>query len=195
MPESRPRALLWIILVSFSVAVVWTPGCVRRTPLKTPAEQKPSPALPEQPKDRKLEAEFEGAKITWYDDKGRPLWKADFREAVGSKTGESALMELRDVRASLYKDGKLVSRLIAPRVTANDRTMEVHASGGVEVRWVADNASAQAQRMIWKSRDDKLVGVGTVRVARRNMEITAHSFVADTEMSRAKFGNRESDLR
>lgn len=195
MPESRPRVVLWILLISFVAATVSTAGCGRREPVKERVKPKESATSLKQPKEKKLEAEFERARITWDDDKGRRLWEAEFEEALASQTGESAVMELRDVKASLYKDGKVASRLIAPRVVADTRTREVRASGGVKVTSAADSASISAERMTWKSRENKLIGVGTVRMTKGNMEIAAHAFEADTGLKKARFSDGEGNPR
>jgi len=195
MPETRPRVVLWILLISFVAATVSTAGCGRREPVKERVKPKESATSLKQPKEKKLEAEFERARITWDDDKGRRLWEAEFEEALASQTGESAVVELRNVKASLYKDGKVASRLVAPRVVADSRTGEVRASGGVKVHSVADEVSARAERLVWKSREDRLVGTGAVKMTRGNMEIAATSFEADTAMRKARFKDAEMDLR
>lgn len=139
-----------------------------------------------------LKVEFSKARVLWNDPTGRRVMDAGFREAVVLQTGQNGALELRGVRANLYKDGKIVSILTAPKVVADSKTREVKATGGVRVTSVQDGTSAVSEQIIWKARADKISGTGTVKMTKGNMFINAQSFEADTALKKARF--REAEM-
>lgn len=92
------------------------------------------------------------------------------------------MVELHDVKATLFKDGKPASTLVAPLVKANSSTREVSASGGVLVVAKSPNATVRADRMLWKARENKITGAGHVKMVRDGATITAESFEGDTDL-------------
>lgn len=192
------RTLLGVLLVLGLLAVFGPAGC-RKAVSPRRADSSRRPPVPaatgdEQGKAGALKAEFHGAKMTWDDEKGARVWEARFKEAAASQTGKSAVVELRGVEAGLYRNGKIASRLVAPRVVADSRTREVKASGGVKVTSAIYDASVRAERLLWRSREDKLLGAGGVRMRKGNLSITARSFEADTALKKAKFTDAEMSL-
>jgi len=190
---------LLVLLVSGLLGVICLGGCRKAVgPRRAMDSGKKSPApiaAGEKPAgEGALKAEFRGARITWDDENGFRVWEARFKEATASQTGKGAVVELRGVEASLYKDGKIASRLVAPRVVADSRSREVKAAGGVEVTSAVYNASVRAERLVWKSREDKLFGAGGVRMKKENLSVTARSFEADTALKKARFTDAEMSL-
>lgn len=135
--------------------------------------------------DVALKAKFRQAELSWSDERGRPVFHARFREAIASKSGDESVVELRDVNAALYSDGKIAGKLSAQRVVADSSKREVRASGGVKVISAVHNASADSEWLVWKSDEDRLLGKGDVRMVRDNISIAANSFEADTALRRA----------
>jgi len=136
-----------------------------------------------------LQAEFTKARIIWNDGKGRRVMEARFKEAVASQSGKIAVVELRDAKADLYKDGRIAATLSAPRIVADGRRKEVRASGGVKIISAAEGASAVCDEVTWKSHLNKLFGAGSVRMTRNNVSVTADGFQADTALKKARFTN------
>lgn len=195
--ERGRRKLAPVVLAAALLCAVCLSGCLSRraVPTQVDSEKAAAPnAAVEQPAGA-LEAEFRGAQITWDDEKGRRVMEAQFEEALASQTGDEAVVELRSVKARLYKGGKLASSLVAPRVVADSRTKEIRASGGVEIVSAENDASGRAERVVWKSREDKLIGTGAVRMVKENVSFTARSFESDTALKKAKFGDGKAALR
>jgi len=192
---------LRIVAVVLLAGAVWLAGCSTGGPRRTapPSETGGKAAAPQAPKKKPAEesiikAEFQKAEMTWADENGVPVWKAQFKEATASQTGESAVVELRGVKASLYRNGKVASSLVAPRVVADSRSKEVRASGGVKITSAVDGATARCERIVWKSQEDRIIGVGAVKMIRGNLTVTARSFEADTTLNKARFTEAELSL-
>lgn len=143
----------------------------------------------------RLKATFRGAEIAWDDENGHPIWRAQFKQATASQTGEGAVVEITGVEASLYREGKLASKLVAPRVVADSRTREVRATGGVKVVSALHKSSASADRLVWKPRQDKLIASGGVRMQRDNLTISASTLEGDTALGKVRLTNAELNLK
>lgn len=176
-------------LLIVGVAAGFLAGCA--------GKGKPPPAVARKQvrKEEKtaLKAEFRKAHISWADAKGRPVMEARFKEAVASTDGEDARLELLGVKAVLYQDGKHASSLSAERIVADSRTKQIRASGNVEIT-SADGSSAQCERAVWKSSEDKLVGSGGVKLTKGNITITAERFEADTSLSHVRFYQGKAEI-
>ncbi len=195
MPERHAGAVSWLILIAICIAV-FPAGCGRKQPAKKPVQTSVAPTESEpEPERRKVEAKFEGAKVTWDDDQGKRLWEAEFKSAsAAAADGSSATVELVKVEASLYRDGKVTSRMIAPRVVADSGRKEIRATGGVKVTSLVDGTTASAEEMVWRPRENKLVGTGGVRMDKGNIHIRARSITTDTALKKARLSDAEAVL-
>ena len=140
-------------------------------------------------------AQFEKARFSWFDGKGNRLWHAQCKEVIASQSAADTRVELRGVNASLYKDGKVASTMTAPNVIADRESGEVHASGGVKIVSIVDGSTAQSDKLIWKSNEHKIIGNGSVKMTRGNMNVTASSFVSDTALKKATFTDVEISVK
>ncbi|HUV04102.1 MAG TPA: hypothetical protein VMX94_03225 [Armatimonadota bacterium] len=187
-----------VLLVLGLLAIICLAGCRKAVGPRRAADSGKKPAAPiagkEPAEESALKAEFHGAKMTWDDETGARVWEARFKEAIVSQTGKGAVVELREVEASLYRGGRIASKLVAPRVVADSRSREVRAAGGVKITSALDDASARAERLVWKSRQDKLFGVGGVQMKKGNLSVTARSFEADTALKKARFTDAKMSL-
>ncbi len=193
MTECRARMLSWLILIAVFAAVV-PAGCGRKTPAKPAPKPAPTAGRPAEHERKKIEAKFEGARVTWDDDQGKRLWEAGFRSATAAEADGSARVELSGVEAVLYRDGEVTSRMVAPRVVADSARKEIRASGGVKVTSLADGSTTAAEEMVWKPKENKLVGNGGVRMDKGNIHIRARSITTDTALKKAKLSNAEAIL-
>ena len=183
---------LRILLAVVLLGAVCLAGCSRRTP---PVKNTSVKAGPEKPAAQdSLKVELRNGRIVWDDEKGNRILEAKYKKASASQTGGDSVVELLGVKASLYKNGKVVSSLTAPRVTANSKTKEVKASGGVKLISAGRDASTNSDQLIWKSREDKVFGKGAVKMVRVNISITASSFEADAALNKARFKNAVMSL-
>ena len=180
--ERLARILAALLLIGSLVLA----GCSARKGTK-PVPPGVSNKTSKQPAEQTaLQAEFSKARIMWNDEKGRRVMDARFKEAVASQTGQSAVIELHDVKAGLYRDGKLAGTLIAPRVIADGVKKEVRASGGVRIISATEGATALCKEVTWKSRMNKFFGAGSVKLTKDNVSVNASSFQADTALKKAR---------
>ncbi|MHB0912608.1 MAG: hypothetical protein ACYC2Y_04090 [Armatimonadota bacterium] len=148
---------------------------------------------PAPPVKSTVRGSFKGARVVWGDSKGKRLFVAEFDEAEAVQEQESSKVSLKGVSARLYgKDGR-ESTLSAPAVTADSATREVQATGGVKLT-SSDGTVAECERLVWKSREDKVLGTGSVAMRRKNLTIIADALEADTSLSRAKFKHAKMSM-
>lgn len=154
------------------------------------------PVVKQPPKEEKsnLKAEFHKAGLAWADAKGRPLMEAGFKQALASTSGEEAKVELLGAKASLFRDGKRASSVIADRMVADSRTKEIRAVGGIRIT-TDDGSSARCERVVWNSSANKLSGSGSVRLVKGNITITADRFEADTGLKKVRFYNGKAQVK
>lgn len=191
----RRTAALALLLVTALLGAVCMAGCSGKGRTdKAASSARPKVEEPREPEST-LEAEFSKARIIWSDAQGRRVMEAQFREAVGSQTGNNSTLELRTVKASLYRNGKVAAILTAPSVRADSHKKEIRASGGVSVSSALENAKASADRIVWKSREDKLYGAGNVNMAKQNVSVAASSFQADTALKKTRFTDARLEMK
>ena len=186
------RTIQSVLLVAVLIIVLPMTGCRKETrPHISPkaAGRDDNQGLFGSSKGDSLKASFKKARITWNDAKGNRVWDAQFKEAIASQTGSTSSVELRGVEADLYEGGKLVSKLIAPNVTADSKQKEVKATGGVELVSSADGAVVHADSLRWRSAEGKVYGVGNIEMTRKNISVAAVKFEADTGLKKAIFKN------
>ena len=191
----RRTAVLAVLLVTALVGAACVAGCSGKGRTDKAASSARSKAAKQREPESMLQAEFSKARIIWSDSHGRRVMEAQFKEAVGSQTGNNSTLELRTVKASLYKNGKIAGILTAPSVMADSRKKEIWASGGVTVSSAVENATASADRIVWKAREDRLYGTGNVNMAKQNVSVAASSFQADTALKKSRFTDARLEMR
>ncbi|MCX6374799.1 MAG: hypothetical protein NTU88_01950 [Armatimonadetes bacterium] len=191
----RRTAVLAVLLVTALVGAVCVAGCSGKGRTDKAASSARSKAEKQREPESTLQAEFSKARILWSDAQGRRVMEAQFKEAVGSQTGNNSMLELRTVRASLYKNGKIAGVLTAPSVMADSRKKEIWASGGVTVSSAVENATASADRIVWKAREDRLYGAGSIKMVRENVSVAASSFQADTVLKKSRFTDARLEMK
>lgn len=142
-----------------------------------------------------VKADLKKAEMVWVDERGNPIWKAGFAEGHASQMGDNAIADLTDVKAVLYRNGQPAANLTAPVVSANNKSRELTASGGVKIVSLAENGSVTADKLVWKSREDKIYATGGVHMVKGNIRATAVSLVADTALNKVSLTNGEISLR
>jgi hypothetical protein len=180
------RTIFCLLLSAALLGALSLAGCPGRQ-RKPVAQQSVADLQKRAEPESTLKAEFGKARILWSDKKGARVMDALFKEATASQTGKNAALELKTVKANLYRDGKLVSIMVAPRIVADSKTREVRASGGVRVTSTTDGGTAMSDELLWSAKDDKISGTGGVKMQKGNMSITARSFEADTSLKKAHF--------
>lgn len=143
------------------------------------------------PDDIPIEANLKKAEIGWVDGQGRPLWKVSFNKGGLAQSGKDAVVRLVDVKAQLYHNGELAAVMDAPLLTADSRTRLMSASGGVKVVSSEGNGYMTAEKMIWKSKENKVYGYGDVRLRKGTISASASKAAADTALNRVSLTNAE----
>jgi len=188
-----------LVLVGLAAAVL-SAGCgtaaerrpgktgapVSRTKPAPPGEQtpskQPSPATGEGPTPPKLKVVGRKVTLTWQE-AGQPKLSASAQELTGNTlSGKAAL---RQVNADLYQKGKIVAKLTAPLVEADEKTRIVTATGGVTIVSTVPESNirtVKADWIKWYSREDKIIGDGGISARGPVVSIDAAAFTADTRL-------------
>lgn len=193
MPDNRIGMISRLILIALCTALI-PAGCARK-PSRSP-EVKPAVKQADAEQERrKIDARFEGARVTWDDDRGNRLWEAGFESATAAATeGASSTVELTKVEAGLYENGKVVSRMVAPRVVADSGKKQIRAFGGVKITSLVNGTTATAEEMLWKPNENTISGRDDVVMRKGNMTIRAQDIIADTALRRVKLSKAEAIL-
>lgn len=161
-----------------------------------PAERRPGPAKPapqsansqDESAYSNLKAVATGSQITDTDTKtGRILWTAHvaYSTAQSGSTTSDLTATFHDVHGVFYAGGKPADRFSAPVVTADYKSQTVTATGGVTVTSITQaGARVRSDRMVWYSKENKLVGVGHVIFQQGGISQTMPSFQADTRLKK-----------
>jgi LPS export ABC transporter protein LptC len=184
---SKVNIVLFRAVLTCAVVALLIVGC--KHPVKPKVTPQPTKEKAQSPD---IEGSFSKAKIIWDDGRGHKLWEAEFASADAAHADGTSKVSLKDVKATLYKNGKAASRLVAPTATADSRTKEVHASGGVSV--TGNGATARCDELVWQSANNRIKGTGHVKMAQENLKIHANSFTADTSLKNAKFTEAKASL-
>jgi hypothetical protein len=143
---------------------------------------KPPATGPQRAAESALKFATRKVNLTWQEG-GKPKLTATARELTGNTVSGTAAM--KQVSAQLYDKGKVVARLSAPLVEADEKTRVVTATGGVTITSAVPNTTIRtvnADWVKWYSREDKLVGNGGVTARGPVASIKAAAFVADTRL-------------
>lgn len=123
--------------------------------------------------------------LRWQDG-NKTTFSATASKAEGNEATETAT--LRDVSAELYRDGKKVSTLKAPKVTADRKTGKIVADGGAVITSLEQKTVLKAPKAVWLMKQHKVIATGGVTCVFGNGHIKSESLVADTELQSMEFG-------
>jgi LPS export ABC transporter protein LptC len=161
-------------------------GCRPTRTVVTNGSPRPAPTASPTPLPQ-FQGKAKGLNITLFDDRGQKIAEVSGESAGLDPQGKTQTVSLNKGKAVLFKDGKPASTLSANRITANDATRTVQASGGVVVRSLeqAGAPTARADKVNWEHDKDRIQGEGNVRVtAETTLDIPAASFTGDTKLQK-----------
>lgn len=199
MKTVMPSYTLIIRLVSILVVCMfYIAGC--RSNNQTNNTEKPvnNQTVKSNPKtvdETSLNANLKKAEIVWVDEHGKPIWRASFKEGKAVQSGSNAVGELVDVKAGLYHDGKLSATMNAPKLTADSKNMVVSAFSGVMIISAEGNGSITADKLTWKSKENKIYGYGNVHMKKGHISASASEVIADTALNKASLTNAEISMK
>lgn len=118
---------------------------------------------------------------------GEPKLAVTAVELTGDTLAGKAAM--KQVSAELYQDGKLVAKLVAPNVEADEKTRIITATGGVTLTSNVPESTIRTVKcdwIKWYSKSDKIIGNGGVTATGPLVLIKAAAFTADTKLRTVK---------
>lgn len=154
-----------------------------------PAPESEEPPLPE------LKAVGRKVSLAWQEE-GKTRLKASAREMTGNTVMGKA--SLKEVNAELYDNGKLVARLSAPSVQADEKTRVITATGGVTITSEVPGSTIKTLKsdwVKWYSREDKLIGDGGVTAVGPLANIQAAAFTANTRLGSVRLMSDSTETR
>ncbi len=156
-------------------------GC---QPAQPPVQSRPD----EQASANRLpEARYQALQptLTQQDEQGNTLWKLQANTLEGQSGEQGAEGVLREVQGWLYRDGKPILKFSARYARAHSERREVEAWGKVQAVSSASRARLQAERILWKAREDKIIATGGVIVQWGELTVRDDHLVLDTALQRA----------
>ncbi|MEN3002229.1 MAG: LPS export ABC transporter periplasmic protein LptC [Armatimonadota bacterium] len=141
--------------------------------------------------DNLPEARYQVAQPTLeqQDERGNTLWKLQAQALQGRSGGKQAEGTLIEVQGWLYRNGKPVLKLTARYARADAERREVEAWGKVQAISRVNRARLQADRVLWKARDDRLIATGGVVIQWGDFTMRDEHLTLDTALERAWGGN------
>ncbi|MBI2844821.1 MAG: LPS export ABC transporter periplasmic protein LptC [Armatimonadetes bacterium] len=133
--------------------------------------------------------------LAWRED-DKPRLTATAHELTGNTVTGKASM--KRVNAEFYDGGKLVARMSAPIVEADEKTRVITATGGVKIVSETPDSTIRvirAEWIKWYSRENKLVGNGGITATGPVASIQAAAFTADTRLRTVKIMADPSEAR
>ncbi|GIV07474.1 MAG: hypothetical protein KatS3mg017_0676 [Fimbriimonadales bacterium] len=118
------------------------------------------------------------------DEQGRTLWKLTAQSLRAESADEKAQGVLTQVQGWLYKNGKPALEFRAPYARANADTREVEAWGAVRAVSKTNDAQLQAGRILWKSREDRIVAREGVSLKWGAFELRERALIVDTALEK-----------
>jgi hypothetical protein len=147
-----------------------------------PREQTPATTLPE--------ARYEAVQPTLIqqDEQGKTLWKLQAKSLSGQTGAEGAEGVLQEVEGWLYREGKPVLHFTARYARAHSERREIEAWGEVQAISNISRARLQAERILWRAREDRLIASGGVTIQWGELRLHDERLVLDTALQRATSG-------
>ncbi|MCS6919744.1 MAG: LPS export ABC transporter periplasmic protein LptC [Fimbriimonadales bacterium] len=118
------------------------------------------------------------------DEQGRTLWKLKAQSLQAQSHDEKAQGVLTQVQGWLYKDGKPALEFQAPYARANADTREVEAWGSVRAVSKTNEARLEAGRILWKSREDRIIAREGVFLKWGAFELRERALIVDTALEK-----------
>ncbi|MCS7066218.1 MAG: LPS export ABC transporter periplasmic protein LptC, partial [Fimbriimonadales bacterium] len=119
------------------------------------------------------------------DEQGNTLWRLQAKWLQGQTSEGRAEGTLIEVQGWLYRDGKPVLKLVARYARADSERREVEAWGKVQAVSSVSRARLQADRILWKAREDKLIATGAVSIQWGDLIVRDEHLTLDTALQRA----------
>lgn len=170
------------------------PGPARSAPKPTPEVSKPIKIekIDEEPKP-KIEISQSGVTLKWMDlDKGTVKMVANAREIQAQE--ETRVGTLMGLSAKLYEAGKVSTTMSAPKVSVDSNNRILTATGGVLLKSLDRKTVVTAQRVRWFANQQKIIGVGKVKVTSELGTMEGAAFVADTALKTVNVKNSTEGL-
>jgi hypothetical protein len=165
---STHHSLKWLICLSVSLLLV---GCGKPKTVAKTEEKEPEPI-----------EELKGAVVgkRWHlpwtvrnpkDPNGKPIRVMIADATVGAMKNDDGniRVQLHDVKAQLFRDGKSAAYVEAKRISANRKESTVVGTGNVIIHSLSDppDTVIKADKMRWNTKTSIIVAVGNAYLTRR----------------------------
>ncbi len=175
------KSVFYILVLSLCIVVL--------TACQPPPS--PPPRNPEQPPREESSVSLPDAHyaivqpiLEQQDEQGRILWKLKAQSLKAESQDAKAQGVLTQVQGWLYKDGKPTLEFRAPYARANADTREVEAWGTVRATSKTNDANLQAGRILWKSREDRIIAREGVFLKWGAFELRERALIVDTALEK-----------
>ncbi len=175
----------WYATFFVLASVLVAAGCGKTEEARETAIPTPSPTPTPAPR---LGAVVEGARFAFSDTNGKRV--AEIMAESGAATGagaDDAVGEMRNARATLYRDGVPAATMTANKLEPDTRTRTITGTGNVRLtsRTLFNGVvtAVRADRMVWEYDRDKIHGTGNVLVTHGDtVRMPAIAIDADTAL-------------
>jgi len=123
------------------------------------------------------------------DEQGNTLWKLQAKSLQGQSGGKQAEGTLIEVEGWLYRNGKPILKFTAGYARAHSERRELEAWGNVRAVSSISQARLQAERILWKAREDRLIATGGVIIQWGTLILRDERLTLDTALQRAIGGD------
>ncbi|MDO8587491.1 MAG: hypothetical protein Q7T82_10680 [Armatimonadota bacterium] len=180
---NRRLSLCLVVLVMLMAALAGCgkPGRVRnavRKPAVTPPRAGRGLQSP------RLRVVTHGVRELSWQSGGRYIMRARAKTFVADE--ETGKARLKGAKAILYKNGREAASLSADTIDADAKAGTLRATGGIVVQSLLGNVRARAESLVWKNRENRLLGEGGISVASDAGALSADRLEGDTTLKEVK---------
>ncbi len=189
-----------VLIVAIGAVFVLLAGCGRQqsgAPLaekKTVATKssKTDNKKPDEESSPKLAASGKKPELTWVEN-GSLRMHATAQEFEGDEINK--IVVLKDFSGEMYENGKISTMMTAPKVVADDTKRIVTASGGVILKSLDRKTVMSANWIRWFAKEQRVIGIGDVKVTSEMGDMTGAAFEADTALKKWKVTDSAKGLK
>lgn len=164
-------------------AVAFAAGCA---PKQAPPAASPTPSPSPSPTPAlSVGAAAENVGVSILDAEGKPVAQVTAGSAGFNPTTPGTIGTLQSAKATLYQKGKPAAAITAERVTADQQTRTVTATGSVVARSLSNPRSptVRADKMTWQHDKNLITGNGNVLLTvEPGGKLPGNLFTADTAL-------------
>ncbi|MCX6343698.1 MAG: hypothetical protein NT018_01330 [Armatimonadetes bacterium] len=179
-----------VLIIVLGAVFVLLAGCGRQssnTPARAPVTEKKAeqlkPVKPVEESGPKFAVHGEKPTLNWVEN-GSLRMRATAQELKGDEINKIAVA--KDFSGEMYENGKISTMMTAPKVVADTPKRIVTACDGVILKSLDRKTVVSAKWIRWFAREQKVIGVGDVKITSEMGNMTGAAFEADTALKTLK---------